>query len=473
MSSGSPSDVVELREYRRPQHFRPPVSGEIGPIRLGGIYTSRSSTCGYEIVGVERGDIPYFELRLRLNAGSAITPAGSALPRLVSASFLSGTAKRSSEDISRKLQSMGASISCSIGTDGTLVSASGLSEHFEEVVELLCEAVVLNDYPEDEVAVSKARVMQSLAISLSEPSRIARDALRKAIYKRHPYGRPTPEPDSVVGCRRSDLLATHRKIFRGEEGRFIVVSNSGYRRVVPILKRVFDRDGATSSHWGKPNMARLRAPRPSFSPRTILVDRPGAVQTVIRIGMESPRRSDPLYHAFLLANTVFGGYFSSRLVENVRENKGYTYSISSSIMHRRLGSMLTVATDVATEVTAEALVEIFYEIDRMRAAPPAIEEMKSARRYLVGATAISLDTYGGTAATLDSLYAAGLDKKFLEEMRDRLYSLSASDVYDAACEYLDRSRAVTVLVGDAAKITGSVSRICGDSIQVVKSPRDV
>lgn len=450
-----------------------PEPEDIGAVRLPAVATSKSSTFGYEVVGIGSGDLPYFELRLRLDTGSAVTPKGSAVPRMLASSFLGGTRKRSSEDISRTLKSLGAGIACSLGSDGTVVSAAGLAENFEEILEILREVLFLDEYPDDEVEVSRSRVTQDLFIAHSQPSRIARDALRQAVYKDHPYGRPTPDPHSAARCRREDLLGLHRKVFRAQGGRFVVVSSLPNRRIARTVKDLFDDAGDGGRHWGRPNLGRIRDPKASFSQRTILVDRPGSVQTVVRTAMASPTRRDRDYHAFLLANTIFGGYFSSRLVENVREQKGYAYAISSSISHRRMASMVTVAADVATEVTTAALVEIFYELDRLRAAPPRAEEVDSARRYLVGSTGIALDTYAGTAGTLDSLYNCGLDESFLEGLRDRLYSVSPEDVYDAACEYFDRTRAVTVLVGDAEKIERPLRRVCGDSVEVVESAGSV
>ncbi len=356
-----------------------------------------------------------------------------------------------------------------------MVGARGLSEHFEDVVALLAELVFDNEYPEREVELCRSRVAQQLAIEGAQPARIAGDALRKAIYGRHPYGRTIPSPEAASRVARKDLRSLHRKIFRASGARVVVISDLSERRVEGILRRHLDVESGTGTarEWSGKGSAGLGVPRPRFRQHTVLVDRPGSVQTVVRIGMRSPRRQDPDYHAFLLANTVLGGYFSSRLVENVREEKGYAYGISSSISHRRLSSSVVVSTDVATEVTGPALVEIFYELDRIRVAEPEEREVESARRYLVGSTTISLDTYGGLVSTLDALYSCGLDETFLEELRDRLYGVSPGEISDAAASYFDPSGAVTVLVGDAARIEEPVRRLFGDSVEVVRSPQEL
>ncbi len=456
------------------EHPEVPQPRRIGAVPVPRVGARKVGKLGLDLVVSRPGRLPYFEMRMRLAGGSAHVREGSAVPRMLRASFLGGTRSRSAEDIARTLDSWGCRVWCTVGADGTVVGARGLSEHFEDVVALLSELVFENEYPEREVELCRSRVAQQLAIEGAQPARIAGDALRRAIYGRHPYGRTIPSPDAASGVARREIRSLHRKVFRASGTRFVVVSDLGERKVEGVLRRHLDVEGGvgTASQWSRRGAKGLAAPRPRFRQRTVLVDRPGSVQTVVRIGMRSPRRQDPDYHAFLLANTVLGGYFSSRLVENVREEKGYAYGISSSISHRSMSSSVVVSTDVATEVTGPALVEIFYELDRIRVAEPEGREVESARRYLVGSTTISLDTYGGLASTLDALYSCGLDETFLQEFRDRLYGVSPGEISNAAASYFDPSTAVTVLVGDAARIEEPVRRLFGDLVEVVRSRKE-
>ena len=152
----------------------------------------------------------------------------------------------------------------------------------------------------------------------------------------------------------------------------------------------------------------------------LLLDRPGSVQTTIRMAAAWPRRGEPAFYAAALANMVFAGYFSSRLTKNIREDKGYTYSPGSSPDHRRETSTLIVAADVGTDVTAPALVEIDYELGRIAAAPVEQDELDSARRYLAGVTALSVQTQAGLAGYLDSILSGGLDFEYLRGFRSSL-----------------------------------------------------
>jgi predicted Zn-dependent peptidase len=184
----------------------------------------------------------------------------------------------------------------------------------------------------------------------------------------------------------------------------------------------------------------------------LLVDRPGAVQTNIRLGGPAVPRSDPGYPALALAVTVFSGYFTSRLNDNIREQKGYTYGAHSRIEHRKVSAYLSISTDVGREVTAPALVEIEYELGRMVSQPVAPAELDAARRYLQGTLAMGIQTQAGLTAYLSTLAGAGLPVEYLREYPAALERVMPADVLEAARRFLSPRRLATVLVGDAAAI---------------------
>jgi predicted Zn-dependent peptidase len=189
-----------------------------------------------------------------------------------------------------------------------------------------------------------------------------------------------------------------------------------------------------------------------------IVDRPNAVQTNVRLGGPALRRTAPNYAALQVANVVFGGYFSSRLVTNIREDKGYTYSPRSSIEHAAAGSRFIVSADVATEVTAPALLEIVYELGRVALLPPGADEIAAARRYAAGSLALSTATSAGLASTLSMLAGAGLGPEYLREHSAALSRVDADAIAEVAGVFAPTDLAV-VLLGDEQTITGPVERI--------------
>jgi predicted Zn-dependent peptidase len=256
----------------------------------------------------------------------------------------------------------------------------------------------------------------------------------------------TPEPEEVRAIRPPALRTLHANRVRPDGALLVLVGD-----VSPA--RTLDAVEAALSGWsGTADLAALRpATDPDASP-LLLVDRPGSVQSSLRMGLGAIGRADPQYAALQLANLVFGGYFSSRLVENIREDKGYTYSPHSSITHWQAGSVTVVDADVATEVTAPALLEMGYELGRIAALPPRQDELDQARQYAVGTLQLSIASQGGLAATLVTLAAAGLDLDWLYEQPARLGKVTVEDVHAAAERYLAPSRAVTVVLGDASAV---------------------
>ena len=201
-------------------------------------------------------------------------------------------------------------------------------------------------------------------------------------------------------------------------------------------------------------------PLPPVVPRpTLLVDRSGSVQASIRLGGPAVPRDAADYPALQLANLVFGGYFSSRLVENIREDKGYTYGPHSRINHSAAGSRLVIDADVATEVTAPALLEIWYELGRMATLPVKPQELEDVRQYAVGTLALSIATQAGLASTLSALIGVGLGLDWLRSHPRQLAAVTLDEVSAAARRYLAPAGMVTVVLGEAAGIEAALGAL--------------
>jgi predicted Zn-dependent peptidase len=183
------------------------------------------------------------------------------------------------------------------------------------------------------------------------------------------------------------------------------------------------------------------------------------VQSNLRLGGPAPGRTDPELPAVRLANMVFGGYFSSRLVENIRERRGYTYSPRSSVDHLVAASSFLVEADVATEVTGPALLETWYELARMALLPASDEEVDAARRYVLGSMALSTSTHAGLASTLSAILGAGLPADWLAEHQRALAAVTVDEVRAAAARFLAPAKLAVVVVGDASRVADDVAAL--------------
>jgi zinc protease len=177
------------------------------------------------------------------------------------------------------------------------------------------------------------------------------------------------------------------------------------------------------------------------------------VQTQIVLGnLGITRRRDPDWYRVVLANSIYGGAFHSRLVMNIREQKGYTYSPRSGNNALREYGYFTVHAAVRNDVVAATLTEIFYEMDRMRSLPVTAEELESARSYLSGVFSLGVATQDGLLGQLSTVYLERLPEDYLETYRARIHALSAEDVLIAARRHFDSADAQIVIVGDRDRI---------------------
>jgi predicted Zn-dependent peptidase len=191
----------------------------------------------------------------------------------------------------------------------------------------------------------------------------------------------------------------------------------------------------------------------------VLADRPGSVQSSLRLALPAVGRRHPDHAALQLANLVYGGYFSSRWVENIREDKGYTYSPHSAIDHSIAGSTVLLAAEVGTEVTAAALLETWYELGRLATVPPGEEELEQARQYALGSLLLGMSTQSGLAGLTSTYAGYGLRLDYLAEHARRLAGATREDVHRVAATYLAPARAVTVILGDAAQVEGPLTAL--------------
>jgi zinc protease len=190
-----------------------------------------------------------------------------------------------------------------------------------------------------------------------------------------------------------------------------------------------------------------------------VVNRVGSVQSSLRLGGPALRRDDPRYPALQLANTVFGGYFSSRWTENIREDKGYTYGPHSRVDHHVLGSVVSLEVEVATEVTGPSLLETQYELGRIASLPVTADEVESVRQYAIGTLALSTATQAGLASTLSGFSAFGLGLDWIADHPARLLATTVDDVSAAAARFLAPTAFTSVLVGDAATVRGPLAAL--------------
>jgi predicted Zn-dependent peptidase len=271
-------------------------------------------------------------------------------------------------------------------------------------------------------------------------------ALLRRMYRDHPYAVQTPEPEEVRAVGSSALRTLHEARVRPGGATLVLVGD-----LEP--EAALGSAAAALAGWDGARTAAELDPTPALEPGPlVLVDRPGSVQSSLRLALPAVPRTHPDHAALQLANLVFGGYFSSRWVENIREDKGYSYGPNSNVEHSVAGSALVVAAEVATEVTAPALLETGYELGRLATLPPTAAELEQARQYALGTLQLGISTQAGLAGLATSYAGFGLRLDYLARHADALAKATVDDVAAAAASYLAPARAVTVVLGDATRV---------------------
>jgi zinc protease len=436
-----------------------PALGPNKPLKLPKT-VERTLPNGLTVLAIRRSSVPLVEVRLRIPFATA--PLARAT--MLSQTLLSGTADLSTVDIAAELQKVGGALSVGADPDRLLISGNGHVGGLGRLLDILFQVLSDARYPTDEVTTERARLADRIRVAQSQPAHLARAALLRRMYGRHPYAVQTPTPEQVLAVSAPALRALHAARVHPAGATIVIVGDLTPEKAIDAAERAlstWDGDGAKVD---------LPAVPPLKPGPLALFDRPGSVQSSLRMALPAVPRTHPDNAVLQLANLVFGGYFSSRWVENIREDKGYTYGPHSMIEHSLAGSALIVAAEVATEVTAPALLETLYELGRLASLPPGQDELEQARQYALGTLQLGMSTQAGLAGHASTYAGFGLRLDYLAEHAAKLAKATRDDVAAAAARYLRPADAVTVVLGDADRVESSlaaltsVTRVEGEAV---------
>ena len=411
---------------------------------------------GLRLVVVPRPGVPLVELRLRVPfAAPNVRNAGvhAARGAVLSGAVLLGTQQHDQTGIAQLLQSHGAELSVATDADRLLFATTLLPDGLGPVLGVLAELLTDASYPAGQVDGERDRLAERIAIARTQPGTIARSALAARRFGSHPYAIGLPDAELVSAVRAPALRRLHRERVLPAGSILVLVGDLDPRAATDTVATALEGWTGSGKAVEAPPVTELR-------PAGIeLVDRPGAVQSNLRLGGPAPSRTDADLPATRLAAMIYGGYFSSRLVENIRERRGYSYSPRSAIDHQRATSSFLVEADVATEVTGAALLETQYELGRIALTPVTEAELDAARRYVLGSMALSTATHAGLASTLSALLGAGLPADWLRTHQQDLSAVTVEQVQGAAARYLAPEKLTAVVVGDAERVAAELGTL--------------
>ena len=359
---------------------------------------------------------------------------------------------------------MGASLGTSAGADSSVISIGGLSDFSGGLLELVADLARNATFPNEEFERLRRHRLEELRIDRTTPGFLASERLRRVLFGAHPYATVAPTEEQVGAYRREQLENFYHQNYVPANGLLIVVGDFSAERMLEQIEKTFG-----SWQAGEPGKLEAAEPPAIYGRHVHLVHLPGTVQTDVMVGNRAINRHSPDWRRLLLANTIYGGAFNSRLVANIREQKGYTYSPRSSAHPLRLAGYFTVHAAVRNEVAAATLTEIFYEMDRIRALAVSEEELANARNYLSGVFSLGVATQDGLASQLSLVYLEKLPEDYLETHREKIRALTEDDVLTAARKYFDSPNAQIVLVGDREQIEPQAALFGDVEVHAAKS----
>jgi zinc protease len=403
---------------------------------------------GLEVVLAEAHSIPKFHGELYFRAGNALlADRAPCLAEMAATVVRTGTAKRASRQIEEDLRRLGADLGTNAGQDTSGISFAGLSEFAEPTLQMVNELAREASFPQAEFERERRQKLEEVRLERTSPGFLAGERLRKVLFGTHPYAQVSPSEAQIAAYQRKDLQSAYREIYTPENGLLMLVGDINPPALLQTIDKVF-------GDWtGKKPAAKEAAPPAKPRGRRVyLVHNPGSVQTQILAGCHAITRKHPDWLRLALTNSLYGGAFNSRLVLNIREDKGYTYSPRSGLMPLRNYGYFSVSAAVRNDVEAASLTEIFYELDRLRSLPVPAAELADAQNYLTGVFSMGLATQEGLLSQLSTVELNELPADFLETYRDNIRALTSGDLLATARKYLDSANMQVVVVGDRAQI---------------------
>ena len=424
-----------------------PAVGPERPFQLAP-RVERTLSNGLRVIVTRQTAIPKVSITLTVLSGYSSDPADlTGLASLTADLIQEGTKTKNSRQIRREAFGMGGSLTAAASQDYTSVSARGLSEFAPALIDLVADVAMSPTIPEDELAILKQQHLQSVAQQKASPQFVANRTFRRELFGSHPYARTSETEASLKGMDRGKLVAFHRDHYRPNDAFLLIVGAIDPDTMLAAAEKAF-------GPW-----TRGEVPRPTFAPppalsgrHVVFVQRPNSIQSSIALGNIAVKRSDPRWYELTLANTIYGGAFNSRIVRNIREEKGYTYSPSSVLTGFADAGFYRFAADVRNEVTGATLTEVFKEIDKMRADGSDGPELQGAKQYLRGIFPIQTATQTGLSGTLNNVYVFGLPKDYPETFRSKISAVTPAQVKSAAATLFGSENSVIAIVGDWAKV---------------------
>ncbi|MHB8883004.1 MAG: M16 family metallopeptidase [Thermodesulfovibrionales bacterium] len=403
---------------------------------------------GMILLHAEKKAVPIIKVVVAVKAGSTTeSPDKAGLANLTADLLNEGTLKRSSQEISGAIEFVGGALHTSGGADSATVTLSVLKKDVELGFDLLADVILNPAFKQEEVDRRKSILLSSIRQQKEEPGSIASKAFFKAVFGAHPYGWPVEgTEESLETITREDVAGFYRTHYLPNNTIMAVVGDISRDELKGLLNKYF-------RGWQKKEVFQnpLTAPEPVIGSHVVKISKK-TKQAHIMLGHTGFRRDNPDYYAVSVMNYILGGGgFASRLMDNIRDNRGLAYSVHSSFNAMKQAGIFQAGLQTKNESANTAIGEILREMARIQTEPVSDRELSDAKAYLTGSFPLRLDSNSKMANFLAAveMYDLGLD--YIERYRDLIAKVTTEDVLRVARKYLHTKDYVLVVVGDQEK----------------------
>src|SRR6267378_1955769 len=411
---------------------------------------------GLTVVYNYRPGLPVVAAHLVFNTGSGANPVDKPGLASFTANMLQqGTAKRSAMQIADEAALLGTTVSTGANMDGSSVGTSALTKNFPGMLDLLADIVLHPTFPPEEVERRRAARLAALANDRGEPNVIvSRTGVAALFGPHHPFGYDnTGTEESNKAMSREDMMNFWQTNYVPNNAALVVAGNISREQLKALATQKF---GAWSV--GEAARPQIGAPETTKA-RIVIVDRPGAQQTMMRLLQLGVGRATPDYAPLEVMNSELGGLFSSRINLNLREEHGYTYGASSSFVYRRSQGYFGAGGGIRTDATAPAVTEMFKEIRRMIDTPMTAEELALAKDSQSRSLPGMFEASSEAAGVLSEIFLYDLSPDYYAKLPERLSAVTAADAETVAKKYLHPEQMILICVGDRAKIEPELKKL--------------
>jgi zinc protease len=396
-------------------------------------YVRYTLSNGVEVYAIDLGKVDAMMVSWIFDAGNSYE-TGRGIAGAVNTLLKNGTRSRKAFDISEHFDYYGAYLNRACHHETAELTLHCLNQHFSELVPVVAELLTESVYPEEELAIYKKNAQQRLQVNLKKSDFVAGRLIDAYLFgEEHPYGKYNRAED-FQALRREDLLDFYRRHYQNGACR-IIAAGKLPADLIPLLEKYI---GVLP--FGKP-AAGAAVPqfpiRPAAQKRYRITNDPDGVQGSIRIARNFPNRHHPDFQRVQVLNNVFGGFFGSRLMTNIREDKGYTYGIYSYLVNNRQESALMISTEAGKEVCEPAIEEVYKEMSLLREELIDEEELQMARNFAIGTVLGDLDGPFHVASRWKSILLNGLDENYFREGIRIVKTITPEELKELAIKWLD------------------------------------